>query len=204
VLIGIDFDNTLACYDQAFTAAARARGFISDENTLSKFEIRNRVQTLKNGEAEWRALQGEVYGKRIEEAKLMPGAADFFLACKERRVRVVIVSHKTKFGHFDPDRVNLRDAAVAWMRAQNFFDKKLLGVSVRNVFFEGTRAGKLGRIKALGCSHFIDDLEEVLLEPGFPNNVVRILFDPDGRAANDRGFERHSDWKSIEHAIFAT
>ena len=148
--------------------------------------------------------KGEVYGKRIEEAKLMPGAADFFLACKERRVRVVIVSHKTKFGHFDPDRVNLRDAAVAWMRAQNFFDKKLLGVSVRNVFFEGTRAGKLGRIKALGCSHFIDDLEEVLLEPGFPNNVVRILFDPDGRAANDRGFERHSDWKSIEHAIFAT
>ena len=37
---------------------------------------------------------------------------------------------------------------------------------------------------ALSLTHFIDDLEEVLTDPGFPPNVERILFadghEPDG------------------------
>ena len=32
------------------------------------------------------------------------------------------------------------------------------------------------RIRALGCTHFIDDLEEVFLEPSFPSDVHKILF----------------------------
>ncbi len=203
MLIGIDFDNTLARYDQAFTDAARAHGLIASLDDLSKLEVRARVRSLEHGEEKWKALQGEVYGKRMGEAQLMPGADDFLLACKASRVRVVIVSHKTKFGHFDPDRVNLRQAARSWMEAQEFFDPDGFGVTVSDIFFEGTRAEKVDRIGSLGCSHFIDDLEEVLLAPGFPDNVDRILFDPDGRTSDDRGLSRHSDWKSIEHALFA-
>ena len=30
----------------------------------------------------------------------------------------------------------------------------------------------------LGCTHFIDDLEEVLAHPDFPVAVERLLFDP--------------------------
>ena len=204
MLIGIDFDNTLACYDHAFTLAARERGLVSEANDLSKLEVRDCVRALENGEEHWKALQGEVYGKHMGEATLMPGAADFLLACKARRVRVVIVSHKTEFGHFDRDRVNLRRAARAWMRAQGFFDTDELGVDARDVFFEGTRPEKVARIRTLGCSHFIDDLEEIFREPGFPKNVARFLFDPGGRVAQNQAFARHSSWKSIKHAVFAT
>ncbi len=28
-----------------------------------------------------------------------------------------MVSHKTEYGHYDPDRVNLREAALGWMTA---------------------------------------------------------------------------------------
>ena len=204
MLIGIDFDNTLACYDRAFSLAARERGLVSEANDLSKLEVRDCIRALDNGEEHWRAVQGEVYGKHMGKATLMPGAADFLLACKASRVRVVIVSHKTEFGHFDRDRVNLRRAARVWMGTQGFFDTDKLGVDARDVFFEGTRTEKVGRIGTLGCSHFIDDLEEVFQEPGFPKNVARFLFDPDGRAAHNQAFARHSHWKSIEHAVFAT
>ena len=201
--IGIDFDNTLACYDKVFTVAARARGLISTLSDLSKLEVRAHVRSLEHGEEKWKALQGEVYGKRMGEAQLMQGADDFLLACKASRVRVVIVSHKTEFGHFDPDRVNLRKAARTWMEGQDFFDPGGFGIADGDIFFEGTRAGKVARIGSLGCSHFIDDLEEVLLAPGFPETVDRILFDPDGQTSDDQSFARHSDWKSIEHALFA-
>ena len=65
-----------------------------------------------------------------------------------------------------PSRVNLRQAALGWMTAQGFFGTSGFAVPAENVFFESTRAEKLARIAALGCTHFIDDLEEVLDRSG--------------------------------------
>jgi hypothetical protein len=46
------------------------------------------------------------------------------------------------------------------------------------VFFEVTKQHKVGRIAAIGCDIFIDDLPEILALPGFSDSTRRILFDP--------------------------
>jgi hypothetical protein len=69
-----------------------------------------------------------------------------------------------------------------------------------NVYFESTRAEKLERISALSLSHFIDDLEEVLTDPGFPPGVERILFADEAPPA--ASYVRCGTWSDIERRVF--
>src|SRR4029077_5907849 len=103
------------------------------------------------------------------------GVDAFLRGCRAAGHQVFIVSHKTEFGHHDPDRVDLRAAALGWMEAHGFFATDAYGIPRQNVFFEATRSDKLRRIAALACDCFIDDLEEVLADPDFPPGVDRIL-----------------------------
>ena len=63
--------------------------------------------------------------------------------------------------------------------------------------FEETKQNKLSRISELGCTHFIDDLPEFLTETSFPQNVDRILFDPENIKTDDPNFTRTRSWKEI-------
>lgn len=173
--IGVDFDNTIAGYDQAFARAAREAGLGDDELVGSKKTIRDAIRRLPEGEIEWQRLQGQVYGRLMPQAVLVDGVGEFLSRCRRRRVPVNVISHKTEYGHHDPSRVNLRDAARQWMADQGFFARNGFAIPPENVFFEDTRQDKIARIAALGCSHFIDDLEEVFQESSFPPNVARYL-----------------------------
>src|SRR5712692_4361339 len=104
--IGIDFDNTLIDYDGVFVAAARERGFIGPEATGTKRAVRDAIRLLPDGELTWQRLQGHVYGAGIGGAVPFAGAGDFLRRCAERGAGVFIVSHKTRYGHFDPARVD--------------------------------------------------------------------------------------------------
>jgi hypothetical protein len=53
---------------------------------------------------------------------------------------------------------------------------------------------KLARVAAVGCTHFIDDLPELLTHPLFPAQVRRILFDPHTAAPLSAGTARLSAW----------
>src|SRR5262249_37526411 len=174
--IGIDFDNTIITYDEVFLATARAWGLIDTDFTGHKQAIRDAIRLLPDGELSWQKLQGQIYGKGLAQATMFEGVDAFLRRCRVGGVPVVIVSHKTEFGHHDPDRVNLREAARDWMTRHGFFDDSGFGIAPEAVHFETTRQGKLARIKELGVSHFIDDLEEVLSDPAFPQGVERILF----------------------------
>ena len=173
--IGIDFDNTLIGYDEVFLAAAGERQLLAQGFSGNKQAVRDAIRLLPDGEMTWQRLQGHVYGKGIGGAVIFEGANAFLSQARAAGHTLFIVSHKTEYGHHDPDRVNLRAAARAWMEAQGFFDEPI-SIARGNVFFETTRADKLARITTLGCTHFIDDLEEVLGDPNFPADVQRILF----------------------------
>ncbi|MAF95230.1 MAG: hypothetical protein CMM60_05705 [Rhodospirillaceae bacterium] len=188
--IGIDFDNTIVSYDHVFAAEARARGLIGDGFTGTKTEIRDHIRSLDDGELEWRRLQGRVYGALMAEARLIEGVDAFLTEGRNRNHEIFVVSHKTQFGHHDPDRVNLWDAALAWMTDKGFFDSDGFAIPKENVFFEPTRSEKIARIKALRCTHFIDDLEEIFLDPEFPANVQRFLLGPG------------TTWPAIAEAVF--
>ncbi len=196
--IGIDFDNTLIDYDRVFFAAARERGLVAPDFTGSKRLVRDAIRLLPDGELIWQRLQGHVYGAGIGGAVPFAGARDFLHRCRAQGIEPFIVSHKTRYGHHDPARIDLRRAALGWMAAQGFFATDAGGISEGNVFFADDRAGKLARIAGLGCTHFIDDLEEVFADPGFPPGVRRILF----ADAADGDYDLISaDWARIATAI---
>jgi hypothetical protein len=71
------------------------------------------------------------------------------------------------------------------------------------VFFAETKQGKLQQIADLGCTHFIDDLPEFLLEPDFPAGVERILFDPWNRYAGEVPLTRVPDWETARRHLLS-
>ena len=62
---------------------------------------------------------------------------------------------------------------------------------------------KLRRIGATRCTHFIDDLPELLAEPAFPREAFRILFDPMDSCEAPSGVGRVRSWKEIEEKLLA-
>ena len=199
--LGIDFDNTLVNYDDVFRTAAPSFALIDAGICGRKREIRDYLRSLPNGELTWQRLQGFVYGKGISGAKPFEGVDQFLRRCRSQACDVLIVSHKTEFGHHDSDRISLREAALSWMRAKGFFRKDVYDIPVGNVFFESTRAEKLARIAALGCTHFIDDLQEVLDDPQFPPNVSRILLSPNELQPHF-SYAVCRNWNEIENLVF--
>lgn len=190
--LGVDFDNTIVCYDALFHQVAREQGLIPADVPVNKSEVRNYLRRVDK-EAAWTEMQGMVYGGRMREAAPYPGVLEFFQACRRAGIPASIVSHKTRHP-FLGEQYDLHAAATAWLEQQGFFDPARLGQPRENVFFELTKAAKLDRIGSCGCTHFIDDLPEFLGEPGFPAAVERILFDPNNLYADEQRFRRIEEW----------
>ena len=201
MLVGIDFDNTIVCYDQLFHRVAVERGLIAPEVPVSKGKVRDHLRQ-SGREDVWTELQGYVYGARMPHAHPFPGVLQFFRRCKERGLTVCIISHKTRLP-FQGPVYDLHQAAHAWLESQGFYDPSGIGLSPHQVYFEMTKQAKLERIAKVGCSHFIDDLPEFLAEPGFPAEVERILFDPNADHAAAHHCYRVSSWTDIAETLMA-
>ena len=145
LVIGIDLDNTLVCYDELFHLAACEEGLIHPSLPRNKEKIRHAIRLLPDGESRWTRLQAIVYGPRIHAATLFEGAEDFLRHCALSRVPTRIVSHKTRFATLDGKRVDLRQSSLQWLEAKGFFSD--FGFSRSDVFFESTRAEKIRRIR---------------------------------------------------------
>lgn len=202
-VIGIDFDNTIVTYDDLFHRLALESQLIDRGVSQNKRHVRDAVREGRDGERAWQQLQAQAYGPRITEAAIAAGVPEFLAACRSRRLPVFIVSHRTERASLGPTDTNLRDVAFDWMRTHGFFAADGFGVQENHVFFESTRADKVARIEAVGCTHFVDDLEEVFAEPAFPAHVTKILFAP-----NDAGREpipgvaMVGNWKAIGDYLF--
>ncbi len=202
-ICGVDFDNTIVSYDEVLARIVRERGLLDSFDFGTKRTIRDRIRQLPDGEIEWQKCQALLYGSRIGEAKLIDGVPQFFRLCGGRGVKVYVISHKTEVSQFDTAGVNLRQAALGWMTANRFFERDGLGLDPQDVFFAGTRVEKIDRIAALGCTHFIDDLEETFLEATFPNTTRRILYEPGGDAPPP-GVKLMKTWQEISDYFFGT
>lgn len=199
--IGIDFDNTIAGYDHVFRAAAIGRGWLAAGFDGDKRAVRDALRLMPDGERQWMALQGEVYGPRMAEARMLDGVDRFLRHCRDMGQRVVVVSHKTERGHFDSTGTNLRQASLAWMDAQGFFSDAGFALNRADIHFESTREAKVRRIADLACDVFIDDLEEVLCDPGFPSACRRLHLAGDGAEALP-GLTQCRGWAEVFHAVF--
>ena len=169
MIIGIDFDNTIAKYDDLFHNIALKENLIPKNSfPKDKKKIKEYIIYQSDGKRTWMRLQGLVYGKYMKNAKIMEGFCLFLLSCKRRDIEVKIISHKTEFGHYDPNKVSLRGEALKWMEHKNFFKADHFNLDKKNIHFASTRKGKVEIISALKCEWFIDDLIEVFEENSFP------------------------------------
>ena len=176
-VIGIDFDNTIVCYDELAFELAWSERLVPQNIKKDKQSIRNYIRQLEDGEIKWQKLQVKLYGKEMLRATLMQNVNRFFKFCKKHSILIYIVSHKTQFASIDTlQEFDLRKVSLKWMENHNFFQQQYLNLSKSNVFFESTREKKIQRIKKLYCTHFIDDLEEIFLEDSFPDNIIKIHY----------------------------
>lgn len=186
--IGIDFDNTLICYDNLFYDLALEKGWISIVHSRNKNEIKQTV-TKKFDDDHWQDLQALAYGTlRILEADFFPGVIDFFKEMKNFDVEIFIVSHKSEFSHKDPSK-NLHKSALSWMEEKSITSY----VAKQNINFCPTIEEKVLKISELKCDLFIDDLSKVFELDSFPQNCLPFLFN-----SNQIGsWQNTNNWEEV-------
>lgn len=199
MLIGVDFDNTIVRYDDLFHAVACERGLIPSDLAVTKSAVRDYLRR-QGQEPYWTEMQGYVYGPRMKDAQPFPGVLEFFAQCRRLQVSVCIISHRTRHP-FAGEPYDLHQSARGWIAAQGLHDPQTIGLPAEQVFFELTKADKLARIASVGCTHFIDDLPELLGEPTFPPGVEKILFDPGAAYRDWSAGRRVESWAALTRLL---
>jgi hypothetical protein len=194
--LGVDFDNTLVCYDEVFGRAARELDLVP--GGASKLQVREALRRAGREEA-WIELQGHVYGTRMDEARAFPGALEALCTVRARGHEVFIVSHRTLHPARGPAH-DLHQAARDWILHHLRRDGRPV-VEADHVYLETTREEKVRRIGELGCDVFVDDLPEVLQSADFPAATRRILFDPDGGHSPSLGLQRLRAWSELPRLL---
>lgn len=188
MMLGLDFDNTLICYDRLFHQVALEKKLIPALLPPKKQEVRNYLRCQKM-EDEWTRMQGEVYGSRIMEAVPFEGMFEALLRLKNTGLEMRLVSHKTRTPYLGQS-YDLHQAAQDWLTVHCFYEETGLNWNKDQTFFELTKEEKVRRIVSLGCTHYIDDLPEIL--EMIPDNITKILFVP------DKSGEVKSEWLFME------
>jgi hypothetical protein len=198
--IGIDLDNTLACYDRVFVALARERGLLAPGGTPpSRIELRQRLRR-EGREDLWTEMQGVAYGPRMAEVEPFAGVVDFVARCADLGAQVFIISHRTRYPYRGEPH-DLHAAARAWLERQGFIGHNDSAIAAADVFLELDRRRKLQRIATLRCTSFVDDLPEIFEDEDFPRSARPILFDPDGGWKGRVAIARATSWNEIAALI---
>ena len=196
IRLGLDFDNTIIYYDNIFHKIALEKELIPEEFPAQKTKIRDFL-IRHNLEEQFTRIQAEVYGKRILEAKPSEGLIKNLMKLKDKNIEIYIISHKTIYPYKGP-KYNLHDAAEEWLNKNSFFDKSKLGFSRKNIFYELTKVDKITRIKTLRCTHFIDDLPDILSMINW--ECTKILYDPKNINQENK-FNILTNWDHLESIL---
>lgn len=175
--IGLDFDNTIVCYDKAIAQLAEELFALPAELPRTKLALRDFLRSVDR-EADWTAFQGELYGPGMLYAEPFEGAVSTMHQLMAEGHHLMIVSHRSRRPYAGPPH-DLHAAARGWV-ADRLQNAGLFGAAGdgAQVHFLESRDQKLAMISQLGCEAFLDDLPEVLTAPGFPESTKAILFDP--------------------------
>lgn len=193
--IGIDFDNTLISYDEVFRKAAREKGCPITTGASSKTQLKKFLQSKKSGNLIWSRLQGEIYGERIPEAALSPGALEFIKAAITGGSTIHIISHKTSYA-------SIGEPIDLHQKAKQFIAERILAKlpsgdqGSLHCHFCPTLDEKWRTIQAMNCCWFVDDLDWFLRDERFPKSTRRIHFRPPNRPPSEFELETN-DWAGM-------
>jgi hypothetical protein len=197
MLIGFDFDNTIACYDRAIIRLADEIFDLPDDVPRNKIGLRDYLRR-EDREPEWTAFQGELYGPGMRYAEPFVGALETMTQLKTCGHEMVIVSHRS-LNPYAGKQYDLHQAARDWvaihLQRHGFF-------ADGQIYFLETRDAKIATICLLGCDVFLDDLPEVLDTPNFPVDTLGVLFNPTA-GETDQGNSRLtiSRWRQFPNLL---
>jgi hypothetical protein len=197
-LLGLDFDNTLVRYDRLFHKLALEKGLIEDSVRADKTAIRDYLRNQGQDE-QFTLLQGEVYGLRILEAEPAEGMLKTLSELHQRGIPMVLISHKTRIPYKGP-AYDLHQAAWNWLEKHGFFASDGLNWSCNQVFFEESKQAKVDRIEAESCTHYVDDLPEIL--GLLPKSIQKILYDPN-QCHNSMKAISCDNWSALANILTA-
>jgi len=198
-VLGIDFDNTLICYDDVFYQVAVEQGMIPSDTARNKTAVKNHFLAVDQ-EYLWTELQGEIYGPNISKARLFDGAFETIKYLMNAGVKCRLISHKTRTPYSGRPH-DLHAAAMNWLEENKFFLEDGLNWKKEQVFFEVTKESKISRICSEGCTHFLDDLTEILML--LPDSVRRLKFNPHAKSESDKdtACREISNWRHLPQLI---
>ena len=196
--IGLDFDNTIVCYDQAIALLAEELFELPADVSRTKLGLRNFLRAAGR-EPEWTAFQGELYGPGMLYAKPFERAIETMLELVATGHELVIVSHRSRRPYAGEPH-DLHAAALNWV-AERLQSYGLFTYNNGSVNFLETREEKVARIAELGCQVFLDDLPDVLRAPGFPASAKGIFFDPPGIDPVPEGLLRIKTWPELSAVL---
>ena len=194
--IGIDFDNTIVCYDDLFYKIAREENLIPKDSPHSKIFIRDYLRSKEKDET-FTNLQAEVYGKRILEATPFPGVLSAIEDLIANNFKVSIISHKSLHPYKGP-KYNLHDAAMLWLEKNKFISRNSISLTKENIFFNLTKEKKIEKIHSLECDYFIDDLPEILNM--IKGKVMKILYCSENKNL-PKNYIILKRWDQLNHII---
>lgn len=174
MLVGLDFDNTIVCYNKTITRLADELFDLPPHLPRTKLALRDFLRQT-NRESEWTAFQGVLYGPGMAYAEPFEQALETIQKLKDMGHFLCIVSHRSLRPHAGP-AYDLHAAARAWVE-QRLVNSGLIENGMAH--FHETRSQKIAAIGNLGCEVFLDDLPEVLEDEHFPRTCRTILFDPE-------------------------
>ena len=195
--VGFDFDNTLISYDRLFRQVALDNAQIPEVIAPQKNAVRDYLRR-QGKEDVWTRLQGEVYGGRILQAEAYPGMRETLGELARRNIPMCIVSHKTRTPYLG-EPWDLHAAARSWLTHQGFHSTDGLGWREGQVFFELTKEEKAARIVTLGCTHYVDDLPEILAM--LPDSIQKILFAPTDVFYRHPAWQVMTKWLDLLHIL---
>ena len=163
--IGIDLDNTIINYQKSF------KKFLKEKNINCKPISKKKIKHVSNNNSKirnWTQAQEEIYGKYIVFAKPYKYFKNFEKFALKNKIKLYIVSHKTKFSQFSK-KYNLHSQSNKWLK--NNISKELY-----KIYYVKTVNQKIKKITNLNPDYFIDDLVEIFNHKNFPKTVGKIHF----------------------------
>lgn len=189
MIIGIDFDNTIVCYDNVYKHIINERLIVPPHIQANKDNVKKYLID-QGSENMWTRLQGEIYGPLMEYAEPYDGVLDFFKLCETLKIETKIISHRTRYpilGNMN----NLHEAAKRWLL------NKKIPIKFDKVFFLSTKDEKIRKINSECCDIFIDDLPEIISNKMLKPNIKKILFSNE----HMEKYKSLGSWKEITQYI---
>jgi hypothetical protein len=197
MIVGLDFDNTIVCYDQAIVKLSQSITDLPSSISRTKLGLRDYLRSTGR-EAEWTAFQGTLYGPGMEHAEPFEGVLETMRQMVADGHRLVIISHRSRHPYAGPP-YDLHAAARSWvarrLQSLGLFSTTLDHENVVN--FLETREEKIAMIGELACDVFVDDLPEVLNDEHFPPQTIPFLFDPTREHVAKANAHLLNDWHHL-------